>query len=179
MKRSGGVSGAVSLVMIFCVLCLAVFAVLTLSTAVREQGLAELTAQRAREYYEADADAVAALVAIAVVSVVWEQYFRAYTQDNMPRYAILLDMVGGIDAKFHREYFSNNYARNIVDKVWGIAARSGYSDRFVNLDGGAVVDDHLYLNRAGIPAIDIIESKNEVTKSFSPTWHRSEEQTLY
>ena len=65
MKRSGGVSGAVSLVMIFCVLCLAVFAVLTLSTAVREQGLAELTAQRAREYYEADAEAVAALVAIA------------------------------------------------------------------------------------------------------------------
>ena len=65
MKRSGGVSGAVSLVMIFCVLCLAVFAVLTLVTAVREQGLAELTAQRAREYYEADAEAVAALVAIA------------------------------------------------------------------------------------------------------------------
>lgn len=100
----------------------------------------------------------------------WTEHMP-YTQDNMPRYAILLDMVGGIDAKFHREYFSNNYARNIVDKVWGIAARSGYSDRFVNLDGGAVVDDHLYLNRAGIPAIDIVESKNEVTKSFSPTWH--------
>ena len=31
MKRGGGVSGAVSLVMIFCVLCLAVFAVLTLA----------------------------------------------------------------------------------------------------------------------------------------------------
>lgn len=29
----------------------------------------------------------------------------------------------------------------------------------------------MYLNRAGIPAIDIVESKNEVTKSFSPTWH--------
>ena len=89
-----------------------------------------------------------------------------YTHETMP-----LDMVGGIDAKFHREYFSNNYARNIVDKVWGVASRSGYSDRFVNLDGGAVVDDHVYLNRAGIPAIDIIESKNAVTKSFSPTWH--------
>ena len=94
-----------------------------------------------------------------------------YSQDNMPRYAILLDMVGGMDAKFHREYFSNNYARNVVDKVWGIAARSGFGDRFLNVDGGAVIDDHVYLNRAGIPAIDIIESKNEVTKSFSPTWH--------
>lgn len=94
-----------------------------------------------------------------------------YAQDALPRYAILLDMVGGIDAKFHREYFSNNSARNIVDKVWGIAARSGYGSRFVNLDGGAVVDDHVYINKAGIPAIDIIESKNDVTKSFSPTWH--------
>lgn len=66
MRRGGGVSGAVSLVMIFCVLCMAVFAVLTLSTAVREQGLADLTAQRAAEYYEADrqaAEIAAALIA--------------------------------------------------------------------------------------------------------------------
>ena len=58
MKRGGTMTGAVSLVMIFCVLCMAVFAVLTLSTAVREQSLAELTAQRAAEYYEADCQAV-------------------------------------------------------------------------------------------------------------------------
>ena len=38
MKRGGGVSGAVSLVMIFCVLCLAVFAVLTLATAALQKG---------------------------------------------------------------------------------------------------------------------------------------------
>lgn len=66
MKRGGTMTGAVSLVMIFCVLCMAVFAVLTLSTAVREQGLAELTAQRAAEYYEADRQAAgiaAALIA--------------------------------------------------------------------------------------------------------------------
>lgn len=54
MKRGGTMTGAVSLVMIFCVLCMAVFAVLTLSTAVREKSLADLTAQRAAEYYEAD-----------------------------------------------------------------------------------------------------------------------------
>lgn len=65
MRRGGGVSGAVSLVMIFCVLCLAVFAVLTLSTAVREQGLSDLTAQRAAEYYEADRKAVETLAALA------------------------------------------------------------------------------------------------------------------
>ena len=58
MKRGGGVSGAVSLVMIFCVLCLAVFSVLTLATADRERNLAELTARSAAEYYAADCQAV-------------------------------------------------------------------------------------------------------------------------
>lgn len=57
MRRGGNVSGAVSLVMIFCVLCLAVFAVLTLATAQREKTLSDLNARRASEYYAADAAA--------------------------------------------------------------------------------------------------------------------------
>ncbi len=94
-----------------------------------------------------------------------------YAQDSLPRYAVILDMVGGIGAKFHREFFSEENARNIVDKVWSIAARSGYDSRFVNKNGGSVVDDHLFINDAGIPAIDIIESKNDNTGTFPPTWH--------
>jgi len=54
MRRAGGLSGAVSLVMIFCVLCVSVFAVLTLSTAMNEKRLSDLAAQRATEYFEAD-----------------------------------------------------------------------------------------------------------------------------
>lgn len=64
MKRGGGVSGAVSLVMIFCVLCLAVFAVLTLATADREAKLAEMTARNAADYYEADRRAVEVVAAL-------------------------------------------------------------------------------------------------------------------
>ena len=64
MRRGGSVSGAVSLVMIFCVLCLVVFTVLTLSTAVRERQLSELTAERAGAYYEADAKAVETVAAL-------------------------------------------------------------------------------------------------------------------
>lgn len=94
-----------------------------------------------------------------------------YAQDSLPRYAVLFDMVGGLGAKFHREYFSEQKARNIVDKVWSVAARSGYESRFVNKNGGSVIDDHVFLNEAGIPAIDIIESKNDATGSFAPTWH--------
>ena len=64
MRKSGGVSGAVSLVMIFCVLCLAVFSVLTLATADREARLSEMTARSAAEYFSADYDAT--LIAAAL-----------------------------------------------------------------------------------------------------------------
>lgn len=91
------------------------------------------------------------------------------------RYAVLLDMVGGRDAKFNREYFSEQYAREVNDKVWRAASRAGHSSRFVNSYGGAITDDHIYLNRAGIPAVDIIESNNPITGSFNPIWHTLED----
>ena len=65
MRRGGSVSGAVSLVMIFCVLCLVVFSTLTYVTADRERQLAALSADRVADYYAADAEAtriVAALI---------------------------------------------------------------------------------------------------------------------
>ena len=65
MRRGGSVSGAVSLVMIFCVLCLMVFATLTYVTADRERQLAELTAERAAEYYAADAEATRIVAALS------------------------------------------------------------------------------------------------------------------
>lgn len=94
-----------------------------------------------------------------------------YTKQNMPRYGILLDMVGGLDAKFNREYGSQQVASDIVDKVWAMASASGYGDVFVNELGGSVIDDHVFVNQIGIPCIDIIESLNPATKSFNPTWH--------
>ncbi len=94
-----------------------------------------------------------------------------YTSSNMPEYGIVLDMVGGTDAKFHREYYSHSKSRNIVDKVWGTAAKTGFGDVFVNEVGGSLIDDHVFINRAGIPCIDIVECNNAVTHSFPPTWH--------
>ena len=94
-----------------------------------------------------------------------------YSGFDRPMYGILLDMVGGEGAKFHREYYSNEYASQILDKVWSIASRSGYGERFRNVASGAVMDDHYYVNQAGIPCIDIIECDNPVTKNFHPSWH--------
>lgn len=102
------------------------------------------------------------------------QYFLAsnfYAPDSLPAYGILLDMVGAQGAKFHREYTSHRLAPRIVDKVWTQARKSGYEARFPNELGGGVVDDHQFVNKAGIPCIDIIESLNDETRTFHPSWH--------
>ncbi|WP_300920808.1 M28 family peptidase [uncultured Muribaculum sp.] len=94
-----------------------------------------------------------------------------YTQSTLPRYGILLDMVGGIDATFPREYVSDYYARAINDKVWSMASASGYGKVFSNDQRGGLIDDHTFINRAGIPCIDIIECGHPETGTFSPVWH--------
>lgn len=65
MKRGGQISGVVSLVTFFCALCMAVFAVLTLSTANREYSLTRLAEERAAAYYLADRQAVEQVAAMA------------------------------------------------------------------------------------------------------------------
>lgn len=94
-----------------------------------------------------------------------------YDNTNRPEFGILVDMVGGKDARFHREFFSQQEAKPYLDKVWAIADASGYASRFPNDIGGAAVDDHVYINRAGIPCINIIENAHPTTDSFNPNWH--------
>lgn len=110
----------------------------------------------------------------------WCRGTQAWVADGMPygkngqpwpRYGILLDMVGGAGAVFPREYYSTAEARDVVVKVWNVAKQAGLEERFPNRAGGAVIDDHLWLTRAGIPTVDIIESMNPQTGSFPPTWH--------
>lgn len=94
-----------------------------------------------------------------------------YRSDEVPYMGILLDMVGGADARFPMELFSAHYAQAPTAKVWSAASRLGLEKRFPSRRGGAITDDHLPLIRAGIPVTDIIESANPSTGSFPPTWH--------
>ncbi|MDO9635027.1 MAG: M28 family peptidase, partial [Paludibacter sp.] len=89
-----------------------------------------------------------------------------------PRFGILLDMVGAKDATFYREQISEYYARNIVDKVWTLARNQGFERYFVNQAGGAITDDHVYVNQiAGIPSINIIQYDPQSAKGFGAYWH--------
>lgn len=103
------------------------------------------------------------------------QYFIAhqpFTPADRPEFGILLDMVGGTDAKFYREYFSEIHAKSVNDRIFSEAARLGLGDIFVDgAVGGAVTDDHTYLIAGGIPTADIIECAHPATGSFNPRWH--------
>lgn len=98
------------------------------------------------------------------------QYWAAHLPDGYkPRYGILLDMVGGQDARFPVEYFSAKYAPDVVARIWTAAQTTGNGTLFPQQDGGGVQDDHLPMNQtAGIPTADIVSNAGN---TFSATWH--------
>lgn len=88
------------------------------------------------------------------------------------KYGILLDMVGGKAATFQWDYFSNNYAQQILQQTWEKAASLGYNTYFKSSQGGAITDDHVYINKlAKIPCIDIIDFDPDSKSGFVPYWH--------
>lgn len=102
------------------------------------------------------------------------QYFANNLPEGYaPRYGILLDMVGGVGAKFYREGMSMQYAPAIVKKVWNAARQVGYGSYFPKDDGGMINDDHIPVNQtANIPCIDVIPYYPDCAQSsFGPTWH--------
>ena len=97
------------------------------------------------------------------------QYWAAHPHvaGYKPLFGILLDMVGSADATFTREYYSMQYAGSFVDLVWNNAA----GNHFIKAAGGAVTDDHVFVNQAGIPCVDIIDMRADSETGFCPEWH--------
>jgi hypothetical protein len=97
------------------------------------------------------------------------EYFARDYRKSRPKYryraAILLDMIGGKNARFPAEGNSMFLAGPLVAQVWKIASDlncTAFQDRVADYK---IEDDHLALNRAGIPAIDIIDFSYK-------HWHR-------
>lgn len=96
-----------------------------------------------------------------------------YFAENPPEeysveYGVLLDMVGDRDLRLPVEGYSNQRAPEVVDRVWGLAQRMGFGDVFQREVGTWVNDDHIPLNDAGIPTINIIDFTY-------PYWHTPED----
>lgn len=70
--------------------------------------------------------------------------------------AILLDMIAGKNLHLPVEINSYRFHKKLVEEVWSIAREQNVR-AFTWKEGHEVQDDHLSLQKVGIPAIDIID----------------------
>jgi hypothetical protein len=106
----------------------------------------------------------------ALGSQYWSKHPHVYGYKAY--YGILLDMVGGSNPNFQKEYYSQGYAAWVVNKVWRKAADLGYRHCFSNELGTMISDDHIPMNLAGLPTIDIIDLQpNSSNGCFPEVWH--------
>ena len=85
------------------------------------------------------------------------------------RYAagIVLDMVGGRNLQLPQDPYSLEHASGLVHQVWSVA-RNLDAKAFRARRGREVTDDHIALNEAGIPTIDLIDFDY-------PFWHKADD----
>ncbi|NJN28154.1 MAG: M28 family peptidase [Cyclobacteriaceae bacterium] len=94
-------------------------------------------------------------------------------------YGIVLDMVGGKNAEFHKEGGSMQFAPKVVKRVWDIARSLGYSNYFVNSNSPGITDDHIFINRdAKIPTIDIVEYKPTSPSFYFGDYHHTHRDNM-
>jgi glutaminyl-peptide cyclotransferase len=77
---------------------------------------------------------------------------------------VLFDLCHAKGAELKVEIYSLEAARPVVDQIWGVAKAIG-AKSFKYERGPEVQDDHLALNRVGIPTVDIIDFEY-------PHWHK-------
>lgn len=81
---------------------------------------------------------------------------------------LLADLVGGRTPHFRRDGGSTKW---LVDLVWGVAARLGYGQIFLNEPFDVGGDDHFSFTKRKVPSVDIIDlSFDDV-----PYWHKPQD----
>jgi len=75
----------------------------------------------------------------------------------LPKYGVLLDMVGDADLLLYQEGNSVRYAPEVVNRVWGKARELGIQEFIPEVGYEVSMDDHLRLLAVGIPCIDVID----------------------
>jgi Zn-dependent M28 family amino/carboxypeptidase len=102
------------------------------------------------------------------------EFARIYSEQvaarrTQKRYAagIVLDMVGGKNLQLPLDPYSRDHATQVQSEIWRVASRLG-AKSFVQRMGPDVTDDHIALNQAGIPTVDIIDFRY-------PFWHKADD----
>jgi glutaminyl-peptide cyclotransferase len=85
------------------------------------------------------------------------RYFASnFDKKTIPRFGILLDMIGDTYLEIPREQNSQRFAPDVMNLVWRTAQDLGVT-QFLDAPGEEIMDDHLPLNQAGIKTIDLID----------------------
>lgn len=92
------------------------------------------------------------------------EYFVKNMPTPKPTYGILLDMVGDKDLHIPMERNSLSLAPSLTQAFYSHAKFEGFGDTFPNVYGDTIEDDHLCINQAGVPTLDLIDFE------YAP-WH--------
>lgn len=94
-----------------------------------------------------------------------DEYLKAKDKRKFKYEAgVLFDLFAGKGADLKVEVYSYEAAKPLVDQIWGTAKAVG-AKSFKYERGYEVQDDHLALNRVGIPTVDVIDFDY-------PHWHK-------
>lgn len=94
-----------------------------------------------------------------------DEYLKAKDKRKFKYEAgVLFDLFAGKGAELKVEVYSYEAAKPLVDQIWGTAKAVG-AKSFKYERGYEVQDDHLALNRVGIPTVDVIDFDY-------PHWHK-------
>lgn len=84
-------------------------------------------------------------------------YYSKHLPTPKPDYGILLDMVGDSDLRIPVEPNSFHKAEKVVRAIYKHAKTVGLEKTFPMDFGDTIEDDHLCMNDAGVPTIDLID----------------------
>lgn len=86
------------------------------------------------------------------------RYFAAALPRPIPwSYGVLLDMVGDLDPSYPMEAYSAEFTPILTQRIWETAHQLGFGTFFPARVGSRVLDDHVPLNEAGLPTVNIID----------------------
>jgi hypothetical protein len=91
-------------------------------------------------------------------------HFTKNMPSPRPDYGILIDMIGDKNLEVPMEPNSMQYAPDLVKAIYDHAAEVGLGRTFPKVVGPEIEDDHIPLNKAGLPTVDLIDFDY-------PAWH--------
>lgn len=103
---------------------------------------------------------------------------RLYFGDHVPNYGILLDMIGDKDLRVPMEPNSMSYAPGLMRSLYAHARLLGMSSTFPMEYGPTIEDDHICINQAGIPTIDLIDFDYEPWHTVGDTPDKCSAESL-